>query len=110
MTAEPTEPSERRVVPTEGATTEVPTLRDDDLSPEEDDSPEHDPELDYAIRTKQASFGQWASAWFYSRKRFNSSPKSRARWEKARDGELLEAFVLAEGRIVDAFYCDDVAS
>jgi hypothetical protein len=76
----------------------------------DDDSPADDPELDYAIRTNQATFGQWASAWFFSRRKFNLSGKSRDRWARARDGGLFEAFVSAQGRVTDAYYCSDVAS
>jgi hypothetical protein len=81
---------------------------DGDVVEQPDDSPDNDPEIEMAIR-QQASFTQWASAWFYSRARFNpSSTKARQRWQRYRDGGLFDAFVASEGRVVDSYYCGEV--
>jgi hypothetical protein len=82
---------------------------DGDVVEQPDDSPDNDPEIEMAIRQQQASFTQWASAWFYSRARFNpSSTKARERWQRYRDGGLFDSFVASEGRVVDSYYCGEV--
>lgn len=84
---------------------------DDDastLGPSDDDAPKSDPEYEYAIRHRRATFTQWATAWFFSKKKFNESAVGRERWRRYRDGSLFDAFVAREGSVWDAYYCDDV--
>jgi hypothetical protein len=73
-------------------------------------TPQTDPEFEQAIGGNRASFRQYVDTCYYWRTEFNDNgEKSRLRYRGYRDS-IYSAFVSAEGRVVDSYFCSSVVA